>query len=280
MASGAHPSTIRAAALIAGLLWSAPALGEEVLRITGTGSALGMAAQLAPAFERANPGVKIRILPSLGSSGAVKAVAGGALDLGLSGRPLQPKEAAEGLTAVEVARTPYLFAVGPRSTATHLDAGALVRILRGELTTWPDGERVRLVLRPASDVDTTYLRSRSPALAAAMDLALTRPGMLMAATNQECDELVARTPGALGLSTLAQLRTEPRGLKALAWEGVEPSLATLADGTYPLWKPFYAVLPASPSPASRRFLAFLASPAGKRLLEEAGCQPPPFRTGG
>lgn len=268
-------SPLAAALLLAGL----PARGEE-LRISGTGSALGTMARVARAFEQASPGVQVRVLPSLGTSGAVKAVAAGALDVGLSGRALTAEEGALGVVGVEVARSPYVFAVGPRARVTRTSAEEIARIFRGEQTSWPGGERIRLVLRPATDADVLFLRRLSPALDAALGAALARPGMLLATTNQESDALVGRTPGALGLTTLAQLTTDPRGLTPLAWEGADPTLANLAAGTYPLWKPLILVLGTAPAPAARRLLRFLASPEGQRILEQAGNLPVSFQPGG
>jgi phosphate transport system substrate-binding protein len=282
MASLASRFTTRAPALAVALLLAAPARAEEVLRVSGTGSALGAFARIAPAFEKANPGVTLKLLPSLGSAGAIKAVAAGALDLGLSGRALRPEEAALGLDGLVVARTPFVFAAGPRAGAMGLTAESLARIYRGELTTWPGGERIRLVLRPAADTDTLFVRAISPAMATAVDAALARPGMLLAATNQDSDALLAHTPGGLGVSTLSQLLVEQRGLTPLAWEGVEPTLANLVAGTYPLAKPIVAIIPRSPSPrpSVRRLLAFLASAEGRRILEAAGCQPIDLPAGG
>jgi phosphate transport system substrate-binding protein len=269
--------TVRLAAAL--LASASPALAAEV-RISGTGTALGPMARLARAFEAANPDVTVRLLPSVGSSGAAKAVAAGALEIGLSGRPLRPDEVALGLTGLELARTPFLLAVGPRAGTAGLDAAGLARIYRGQVAAWPSGERIRLVLRPRADADTLYLRSLSPDLAAALDAALARPGMLVAATNQECDALVARTPGAIGPSTLAQLSTDASGLRPLAWGGVDPTLANLASGLYPLWKPIVAILPRRPAPTASRFLAFVRSAEGRRILESAGCLPTPPPAGG
>ncbi len=168
---------------------------EEVLRVSGTGASLGTLRRLLGAFERANPGHRLQLLPSVGSSGAVAAVANGALDVGISARPLEPAEQALGLTALAYARTPLLFAVGPRTGVRGITTGELVRIYRGELKTWPNGERVRLVMRPRTDVDSALLRAISPEMAAAMDVAFTLEGLLLAVTNQECDEILSRTPG-------------------------------------------------------------------------------------
>jgi phosphate transport system substrate-binding protein len=229
--------------------------------------------RLSPAFERANPGHRLQILPSVGSSGAALAVANGALDVGISGRPLSPAEEALGVTAIAYARTPFLFAVGPRTGATGVSTAEIARIYRGELTTWPNGERVRLVLRPRTDVDTALLRAISPEMSAAVDLASTREGLLVAVTNQECDEILARTPGSIGPTSLSEILTDEEKLVPLAWNGVAPSVANLASGAYPLAKTLSVLTRVPPSSAVRRFLSFLASPEARDILEKTGNLP-------
>lgn len=254
------------------LVAAPPARAADVLRVSGTGSWLGVMTRLAPAFAKAHPGNRLEVIPSLGSGGAIRAVATGELDVALSGRPLKADERETGLAAVEVARTPFVFVAGPGAGATGLTAAELVQILKGKQTAWPNGERIWPVLRPAKDADTAYLRSLSPALSAALTAAQAQPGQLVAATNQQSDDLVARNPGGLGMSSLAQVITEPRGLTVLAWEGVSPSLPTLVSGKYPLVKPLFLVLPARAAAAEHHFLAFLATPEAGRLLAAVGCQ--------
>jgi phosphate transport system substrate-binding protein len=258
---------------VASLALSPDARADEPLRASGTGSALGAMRRLAEAFARASPGDVLGVLPSLGSSGAIKAVAHGALDLGFLGRDLEPQEKALGLVALPYARTPFVFVAGPRSGVSGITDADAVRIYRGEVATWPGGERVRLILRPKMDADNILLRAISPAMAAAVDASFSHEGMLMAATNQECDEMAARTPGALAPSSLTQILAEREKLEPLAWNGVAPTLANLASGAYPLEKRLQIVVRASPRPAVRRFLAFLGSPRARKILEDTGNLP-------
>lgn len=253
------------------LLLAAPGVrAEDVLRVSGTGSALGTMRRLGAAFEKAKAGVRVQILPSVGSGGAFRAVADGALDIGLSGRLPRPAERAGGVKTMAYARTPFVFAVGPRSRVTGITADEAVRIYRGDLQRWPDGERVRLVLRPRHDVDTIILRAISAEMAAAVDVALTREGMLVAGTNQQCNDLLLRTPGAIGPTSLTQIVVEGNVLTPLAWNGVPPTLENLASGSYPLEKTLYLVVRNSPEPAVRRFLTFLASREARTLIERTG----------
>jgi phosphate transport system substrate-binding protein len=265
--------------LLAAALAGLPVTGAaEVLRISGTGTALGSIRQLAAAFERRTPGVTVKLLPSVGSSGAIRAVAEGALDIGISGREMLAEERARGLVELAYARTPFVFAAGPRVPAAGLTGPQLARIYRGELTSWDDGERIRLVLRPRIDVDTLIVRAISAELDAAVEQALGREGLVMAATNQDCNELMARTPGSLGPSTLSQLLTEVHALRPLAWNGVVPSVRGLASGAYPLGKTLWLVVRARPAPATQRFLAWLRTPAAREILERTGNLPLPLPT--
>jgi ABC-type phosphate transport system substrate-binding protein len=90
---------------------------QGTLRISGTGAALGTMAQVTAGFQKQYPGVRVVIPPSLGSTGGIKAVIAGALDLGLSSRPLTEAEARQGLVAFEYARSPFLL------VTSHKDAG-------------------------------------------------------------------------------------------------------------------------------------------------------------
>lgn len=262
-----------------------PALAAEgappgrgaTLRISGTGAGLGAIHLVAEAFSRAHGNIRIEVLPSLGSGGAIQAVEGGALDVGIAARPLEPKELARGLAQRSFGRTPLVLAVGPGTDATGITPGELARMYRGELLSWPNGERVRVVLRPRVDADTCALRAASAELAAAIDVALERPGMLMARTNQECTAMLARTPGSIGPATLAQLRTEPSSLGKLAWNGVQPTLENLDSGAYPLSHVLSVVVRARPSPEVLRFLAFLRTPEAAAILRGAGTLPLPFQ---
>ena len=60
----------------------------QTLRVGGTGAAAGMMKTLGEAFSAATPGVRLDIVPSLGSSGGIAAVRDGALDLAVPSREL------------------------------------------------------------------------------------------------------------------------------------------------------------------------------------------------
>lgn len=240
------------------------------IRISGCGTDLGTFRLLGEAYRKVSPDAAVEVLPSLGSGGGIKAVLAGALDVGLSARPLTAEEAAGGATATPYARTPLVLAVGERTRATAISRNEVVGYYSGSARTWPDGTPVRLVMRPATDADTTILMSLSREVSAAVSGALSRDGMVIAATDQEAADALERSPGALGSTTLALIRAERRALRPLALDGVEPTPAALAGGRYPLFKTLYVVVGPRPSAAVREFLGYLRTPAARRVLEDTG----------
>jgi phosphate transport system substrate-binding protein len=255
------------------VLAAAPSPAQENIRIGGTGAALGLFDRLATAYAKRSNIAKPEIAPSLGSTGGIKAVAEGALDIGLSARPLKEAERGQGLTAVEIARTPFVLAVGQHVNVERLSLPEIAAIYRGSVRTWPGGERIRIVLRPQTESDSAHIRSLSPELAAAVDDAMKREGMLIALTDQENAKLLENTPGAVGFIGLVQVITEQRRLKVLALDGVRPAEKGVVNSGYPHLRQLFIVTKGQHSPAVARFLRFIASPEGRRIQEAAGCIP-------
>jgi phosphate transport system substrate-binding protein len=250
---------------------SPAAFAEESLKIGGTGCALGSIELVAKAFEKSNPGAKVEIISqSLGSSGAIKAVSKGAIGIGLSARMITDEEKKMGLSVIEYAKTPLILATRREVNISGLSTGELAKIFRGETATWPGGERIRLVLRLPTETDILLVRKLSSETAKAVDTALSRQGMVIAQTDQECADLIEKTPGGLGISTLTQTLSERRPFKILSLNGLTPSVNALKDGSYPLFKSLYFTTKTEPPVWVRKFIDFIGSSAGRKILDESG----------
>lgn len=258
--------------------WATGAGASSVLRLGGTGCALALGRILVEGLSVKHPGVSLEIVPSLGSSGGIKALAAGVIDVALSGRPLKDEERAKGLVAHPFARSPLGFASPADVTAEGLTLAEIADIYTGRTVSWPDGSPLRLVLRPEGDQDSTILRGMAPFMAAAVDSAFTRAGLITAATDQENLDTLERLPGSLGTALLGQVRAEGRSLKMLSLDGVAPSTDTLLSGRYRHQKTIYLVLRSEPSPLAAMFAAFVASPSGHDLLVGVGGFLPPEAT--
>lgn len=246
---------------------------ETEIRIGGTGSGLGVMKNLAAEFKKSHPGITIRFMPSLGSSGGIKALLNGALDVAISGRTLKADEEKGGAVAVEAAKTPFIFIANNSVSISDITTRELEMIYSGQLQRWPDGSRIRLILRPLGDTDSKIVKSISGKMVGALETALERQDMVVAVTDQEAVESVARIPGAIGGATLSQVISEQQPVHILSLNGVKPALNTLVSGTYPLSKPLYLVTTAHTSPAARQFIQFVRSSRGSTILLASDAQP-------
>lgn len=252
---------------------AAAATGSTVLHIGGTGAALGTMRQLGEAFRHGNPGVEVHVMPYIGSTGAIRGVVDGSVQIGLSARPLGSSEQALPVRAIPYAVTPFVFVAHSSAPADNVTRQQVIEIFAGRQQAWSDGSPIRLILRPRRETDNVTLRGWGPDMADALDSALARRGMRSAATDHDAARDVERTPGALGTSTLALAVSEGRRFKILSLDGVKPSLQGLQDGSYPLSKRLYLVVADNASPAVRAFANFVVSAAGTRILRANGQLP-------
>lgn len=240
------------------------------LRIGGTGGALGTMKILGDAFVARHPARgPVKILPSLDSAGGVRALLAGVVDIALTSRPLKESEQRPDLEAFEYGRSPFGL-VTSKSGVTRLAARDVAGMLSGRIATWPDGEPVRVVLRPLTDSDTTYFGQMAPEIAAALKIAHQRPGMVVAATDQDAATEAESLGGSIGTSTLSILASERRRLHLVAIDDAMPSLQGLASGAYKFYKPFFIVTRQGASDTAREFVAFVRSAEGRALLEANG----------
>ena len=249
--------------------FSGGATAEE-FKVGGTGAALGTMQRLAEEFTARNPDIRVTTVPSLGSGGSIKAVVAGAIGLAVTSRPMNESERKLGAVEMEYARTPFVFAVSTRSGLNAITSGELADIYAGKMVTWADGSPVRIVLRPVSDIDTEMVRNISPAIRRGIMAAEARPGVQFSVNDQDAANDLERIPGSIGPSSLALIVSEKRALRALKLDGMEPTPRNAASGAYPYYKRLFLVTGTKRSAAVERFVAFVQSPAGRKILASNG----------
>ncbi|MEO5347512.1 MAG: substrate-binding domain-containing protein [Magnetococcus sp. YQC-9] len=246
------------------------------LRVSGTGATISTIRQLAELYQQSHPELQLQfITPPMGSSGAIKALTTGQLDLALSGRPLKKEEIAQGLTETWIGRSPFAFVVHRNAAVNRITLNETAALYAGRQTAWPDGTKARVVLRPLQDADTSLLQSLSPEMHAALKTAHERrqPGSAMADTDLDLVDMVEKVPGAFGSVAMTLIIAERRPLKGLTLDGVEPTVAALEQKRYTPFKPLYFVTRQEGAASLAEFLDFLRSPDGRTHLEKLGITP-------
>jgi phosphate transport system substrate-binding protein len=242
----------------------------KTIKISGTGTALATMRRLGEAFQDRHPDIVVKVFPSLGSGGGIKAVLEGDIDIAVAGKEPSVAQKAEGLISYEYGETPLTFVTHKTNPVSDITLKQVIDIYAGRMMSWPDGTPLRLVTRPAGESSTRLLEGISEEMKKAVLNAAARPGLTVAVTDQENADLLERLPGSFGVAPLCQLISEKRGLKVLSLNGIKPSAKTLVDGTYPYHYNLYVVAGRRSSPAYRLFVDFVFSKTGRSVLTNSG----------
>ncbi|MGR6859086.1 substrate-binding domain-containing protein [Aliivibrio salmonicida] len=242
----------------------------EELIIGGTGNGLGGIKLISKGFMKKYPTIKVKVLPSLGSGGAIKAIKSNAIQLGILGRDLKQKEKRNDLQIIKYASTPTIFSVNKNNTINDITTSEITDIYSGKKSVWSNGTIIRPILRSESDSNTEELRALSINTSKAVDIANKQSGLPFGLNDQDTANKLEDIPGSFGMSTLALMLTENRNIKALRFNGIEPTPENFANGTYPLGKEFFTLIKINNNTTAKLFISFLRSSEGRLILETSG----------
>ncbi len=243
------------------------------LAIGGTGAALGTIRRLAEAFVAQNAGVQLDLPSSLGTTGGLRAVLAGVIDVAVGVRPVNAEETAAGARSQVFARSPFGFVTSRPNPPTDLTSNDIVEIYAMRRRNWSDGSPIRAVLRTRRDGDSLFIIERFPATELAMDEAHAKKLLPVAQTDQRNLDLAEKLEGSFTSSTLAAVVSEGRKLRTLALDGVQPSLEATASGAYPHVRSLHFVTMPTTSEAGHAFIAFVRSARGASILAECAAIP-------
>jgi phosphate transport system substrate-binding protein len=274
------PSVLVVCAVVATLTitWplarGAEAGGLRTLAIAGSGSALALTRHLATAFTLVRRDIALEISSGIGSTGGIMAVADGAIDLGLSSRPLRDSEQAAGLVEVPFAISPLVVGAHPTVADDAVTSAALVEIYRGTRRHWSDGEEIVVLNREPGDANVAVLSRHVPGFAEAFAEASRARRWAVLYTHQDMSRAIARTPYAMGTIDGCSLAVERSPIKALQLDGVAPTAENVRAGRYRVVRPLTLVYRAGRLPAqARAYLDFVRSGQGREAIRAAGCVP-------
>ncbi len=227
---------------------------------------------MAKEWQRTGHG-RIELQPFNTASG-IDAVAAGTADIAGSARPSDGSPEDSRLTFTPVAWDALVMITNPANPVRNLSLRQLHEIYFGKITNWSQvGGRnapidLYAVISPNDGVEyslRTLLYGRG-------DQQISAPRLYL--NTKALEEGIALNPNGLGLSTLADVQGNPK-LRTIPVNGVAPTVANIADGSYPLYTPLYLVTnPNSPKAAqTQAFLDYLQTDQAKTVLRNHSVLP-------
>lgn len=248
---------------------------EGAVHIAGSGSNLPITRALVAAYEATHPSARFVLHESIGSTGGVRAVRDGAIDVGLVSRALRPGERDTSLRVVPYARVPVVFVTRADASDGAVPRGLsrddVLAIFEGRQTRWASGTPIILFLRERGDSGQEAVASALRGFADASAMATTSGRHRVLYHDADLARAVASVGGGLGVSDLARARES--GLRALELDGVVPGPDTLRSGGYPFAKELAFVIRPPVSALATDFIEFAHSAPAREIIERYGALP-------
>ena len=245
----------------------APAAEElsGTVNVNGSTSMGDVIAALTEGFNEINPDVQINYTGS-GSGAGIEGVLAGTCDLGLSSRALSEDEKGQGAVENIVAKDGVAIVINPENTVTDLTTEQIAAIYTGEITNWsevggPDAEIAVLGRDSASGTRSAFEEI----------LGIEDACVYLNEYSSTGDVIgnVASNPNAIGYASLSAVDDS---VVAVAVNGVTPTEATVADGSFAIQRPFVIVTVEGTelSPAAQAFLDYAMSAEVADIIAAAG----------
>ncbi len=237
---------------------------QEVM-ITGSTSVTPLMEKLAEAFEAKNQDVTIQITGS-GSSQGIADAQKGACDIGMSSRALKDEEL-ETLESIEICKDGIAIIVNNDCELTNVTSAQVYGL-------YADGTAIGSVNTPVNRSNGSGTRDGFNELIKNENGdSLKELKELKGETQDQTGSVIERVAGAKNVMGYISLGSLNERVKAVSLDGVAATVENIKSGEYKLQRPFVLAIKkgAELSDAAQRFLDFVQSEEGKKIIAEYGC---------
>lgn len=242
---------------------------QQEVKIAGSGSAYNLLKLLASAYEKKNPNTKIVFKPSSQTSGGVRSVKDGFINIGTTSRDLTSEER-NGIEYRLIAKDALVLATHQNVKGVkQLSTDELKAIYKGNISNWKKvgGPDKKIVVLDRSEDEASKIIFRKHYLG--KDLQVTPKAALMLKQKHVVKTLL-NTPDTIGYFSFAKATTEKLSVNTLNLDGIEPTIANIKNGKYQMTRNLGIVWKGKSSETTRRFIDFISSKEAVQKLEEVG----------
>ena len=260
------------AALVLSLAAAASADKAKIV-MEGSTTVLPIAQAAAEAYMDKNADVNITVRGG-GSGVGISSLIDSTCDIGDSSRPIKASEIASALgkgvdpKANVIAMDGICVIVNPANGVSALSKKQVKQIFTGEINDWAQvgGQGGKIVVVSRDTSSGTYEAFGTLALEGAK----VRPDALLQASNQAVASTIGQTASGIGYIGLGYVTSS---VKALTLNGVDCSKTTVLNNTYAYSRPLFMYTNGKPQGEIKKFIGWLLSADGQKLVEAQGFVP-------
>ncbi len=243
------------------------------ISVNGSTTVLPIAQKAAEAYMKEHPDTSISISGG-GSGNGIKALIDRTTDIANASRAMKKEEIekakAKGGDPVEfiVAFDCIVPVVHPSNPLKNITVDQLKGLYKGDIKNWKEigGSDKPVVVISRDTSSGTYEVWEEKV----MKKERVFPGALLQASNGAIVQAVSKNPNAIGYIGLGYMDNSVKGLSV---NGITGSKKTTLDKSFPVSRPLYMYTPIKPAGDIKKFMDFVVSDKGQKLVEEEGFIP-------
>jgi phosphate transport system substrate-binding protein len=253
---------------------SQPAWGAETIVLDGSTGMLPLARALAKAYQQKNPDPQIELGKGLGTGARLLALGEGKIQVALASHGIKADDIRkENLKVLEVAKGAIIFAVHASVPLTKITDSQVCDVYSGKTRDWQSlaglNTPIAVLTRPPTEVDPEVIRAKIGCFKELKEVETAR----VMARGGDMAKGLAETPYSIGMTSMTVVEQSGGKVKALAFNGLAPSPENVRNGSYFLTRDFLFVIKTDAAPAVKKFVDFVLSPGGDRVILDNGAVP-------
>ena len=226
--------------------------------------------EIAKAFQAGNPGANVEVIAgSMGSTGGIKALEAGKVNIALVARPLRPEERAK-FVYRPLGKAPVVFAIHKDVASAGLKESQVCDLFSGQIKSWSEvgagSQKVTVLTRNEDDGSKESVRNNVGCFKSLREspdaVVITRAAAMISGLKSQA--------GTIGIAELNVVLDSKGAIKMLALDGIEPSLDNANNGKYKLIKTYGFATNGEARGLARRFLDFAKGPQVQKILAQEG----------
>ena len=251
----------------------------------GSDTIVNLALAWAEAYQQVEPGIRISVTGG-GSGAGIAALINGAADIANASRAMSSGEIQQALDRgiepfeIEIARDAIAVIVHPSNPVDHLTLQQVSDIFSGKLNNWRDvGGEDRPIVRLSRETNSgthVYFLEEVLRLGQSDDDTLFSPDTLLLPSSEGISAEIRQNPNAIGYDGLGYVTSDLKTIalaETAATSGVQPSIASVNNGTYPIARPLYMYSAGPPTGMIKQYIDWILSPAGQTIVAQLGFVP-------
>lgn len=251
-----------------------PAWSQERIILDGSSGMLPLAQSLATAYQQKSSDPRLETGKGPGTGARLRALAEDKIQIALASHGIQPEEVRKAnLKVIAVAKGGIVFAVHASVPVTDITEAQVCDIYSGKVASWqslggPD-RPIAVFTRPPAEVDPEVIRAK---IGCFKELKEVETAKVMARGGDMAKGL-ADTHHAIGMTSMTVVEQSAGKIRALTLNGVAASSENVRSGRYFLARDFLFVTRQEATAPVRKFLDFVLSPDGDRVILANGAVP-------